>query len=104
MARLYVTLLMLYPRAFRLRYSAEMRRDFFELSREGLQEGSATELVRVWVQGLSDLMLTALKERSTLLATRSAYSLSVDPRIAARAMVVAVALVAVAVSGASLWQ
>jgi hypothetical protein len=61
-------------------------------------------LVRVWVQGLSDLVLTALKERSTLLAARSAYSLSVDPRIAVRAMVVAVALVAVAVSGASLWQ
>jgi hypothetical protein len=104
LARLYVTLLMLYPKAFRLRYSAEMRRDIFELSREGLQEGSATELVRVWVQGLSDLVLTALKERSTLLAARSAYSLSVDPRIAVRAMVVAVALVAVAVSGASLWQ
>jgi hypothetical protein len=81
-----------------------MRRDFFELSREGLQEGGATELVRVWVQGLSDLVLTALKERSTLLAARSAYSLSVDPRIAVRALVVAVVLVAVAVSGVSLWQ
>jgi receptor protein-tyrosine kinase len=100
-ARLYSALLVLYPKAFRRRYSAEMRRDFCELSREGLEEGGATELVRVWVQALSDLVLTALKERSTLLAARSAYSLFVDPRIAVRAMVVAVVLVAVAVTLAS---
>jgi capsular polysaccharide biosynthesis protein len=79
-----------------------MSRDFRELSREGLQEGGSTELMRVWVQAFSDLVLTALKERSTLLAARSAYSLSVDPRIAVRAMVVvAVVLVAVAVTLAS---
>jgi capsular polysaccharide biosynthesis protein len=77
-----------------------MRRDFSELMREGL-EGGAKELMRVWVQAFSDLVLTALKERSTLLAARSAYSLSVDPRIAVRAMVVAVVLVAVAVTLAS---
>ncbi len=92
---------MLYPKAFRLRYSEEMRRDFRELMREGLEEGGAKELVRVWVQAFSDLVLTALKERSTLLAARSAYCLFVDRRIAARAMVVAVVLVAVAVTLAS---
>ena len=100
-AWLYGALLVLYPKAFRRRYEAEMRRDFRELSREGLQEGGTTELVGVWVQAFSDLVLTALKERSTLLAARSAYSLAVDPRIAVRAMVVAVVLVAVAVTLAS---
>jgi hypothetical protein len=103
-AWLYGALLVLYPKAFRRRYEAEMRRDFRELSREGLQEGGSSELMRVWVQLFSDLVLTALKERSTLLAARSAYSLSVDQRIAVRALVVAVVLVAVAVSGVRLWQ
>jgi capsular polysaccharide biosynthesis protein len=101
LTRLYGALLVLYPKPFRRRYEAEMRRDFRELSREGLQEGGSTELMRVWAQSFSDLVLTALKERSILLAARSAYSLAVDPRIAVRAMVVAVVLVAVAVTLAS---
>jgi capsular polysaccharide biosynthesis protein len=106
-ARLYGALLALYPKAFRRRYSEEMRRDFRELLREGLEEGGRTELVRVWVQAHSDLVLTALKERSTSPARRYASYLSVDPRIAARAAArarVAVVLVAVAMSVASLWQ
>ncbi len=105
--RLYGALLVLYPKAFRRRYSEEMRRDFSELMREGLQEGGATELVRVWAQALSDLVLTALKERGTMSARRYAYYLSMDPRIAARAAaraMVAVVLVAVVVSMASLYQ
>ena len=99
-AWLYGALLVLYPKAFRRRYAAQMRRDFRELLREGLEEGGATELVRVWAQVFSDLVLTALKERSPMLA-RLAYYLSVDPRIAAGAMVVAVVLVAAAVTWAS---
>jgi hypothetical protein len=38
--RLYGALLALYPKAFRRRYEAEMRRDFREHSREGLREGA----------------------------------------------------------------
>ena len=38
-ARLYGALLFLYPKAFRRHYAREMRRDFQELSREGLEEG-----------------------------------------------------------------
>jgi hypothetical protein len=38
-ARLYGALLVLYPNAFRRRYSEEMRRDFRELMLEELQEG-----------------------------------------------------------------
>ncbi len=98
---------MLYPKAFRRRYGAEMRRDFCELMREGLEEGGAKELVRVWAQAIPDLVLTALKERSTMPAARNAYYVPVGPRIAARAMVnamVAVVLVAVGVSMAGLLQ
>ena len=52
-AWLYGALLVLYPKAFRRRYSEEMRQDFRELMLEGLEEGGATELVRVWVATLS---------------------------------------------------
>ena len=97
--RLYGALLALYPGAFRLRYAPEMRRDFAELSREGLKEGGGTELARVWGTTLSDLVVTAFRERSTMLS-RNAY-LPVDPRIAARA-IVAVVLVALTVTVASL--
>ena len=38
---IYGALLALYPRAFRQRYAEEMRRDFADLSREGLEEGGA---------------------------------------------------------------
>jgi hypothetical protein len=98
-ARLYGALLLLYPKAFRRRYAREMERDFKELSQEGLEEGGGLELARVWTSTLSDLALTALKERGTML-TRNAY-LPVEPRIVARVMV-AIVLVAMTVSIASL--
>jgi capsular polysaccharide biosynthesis protein len=98
-AWLYGVLLLLYPKAFRRRYAREMRRDFQELSREGLEEGGRVELVRVWTSTLSDLALTALKERGTVL-TRNAY-LPVEPRIVARVMA-AIVLVTMTVSIASL--
>jgi len=97
--RLYGALLALYPKAFRRRYAAEMRRDFADLSREALEEGGGAELVRVWGAAFSDLAITAFEERGTVLS-RNAY-LPVDPRIAARAML-AVVLVALTVVGASL--
>jgi len=49
-ARIYGVLLVLYPNAFRRCYAAEMRRDFLELMREGLQEGGATKMMRVLAQ------------------------------------------------------
>src|SRR5215218_11277203 len=76
-AWLYGALLVLYPKAFRHRYAAQMRRDFRELLREGLEEGGATELVRVWAQVFSDLVLTALMERG-IMPARFAHYLSVD--------------------------
>ncbi len=80
--RLYGALLVLYPQAFRRRYAPEMRRDFRELSWEGLDEGSGTRLARVWTAAFSDLVLTALEERGTMLA-RNGY-LPVAPHRAAR--------------------
>ena len=80
--RLYGALLVLYPEAFRRRYAAEMRRDFRELSREGLQEEGRTGLAGVWTAAFSDLALTALEERGTMLA-RNGY-LPVAPATAAR--------------------
>jgi capsular polysaccharide biosynthesis protein len=100
--RLYGALLVLYPKAFRRRYGPQMRRDFHELSREGLEEGGATELLRVWAATLSDLVLTALMERGVMPARNTQKP--VDPRIVGRAMVVAVMLVAVGVSWASFLQ
>jgi protein tyrosine kinase modulator len=99
--RLYGALLSLYPRSFRRRYAEEMRRDFADLSREGLEEGGGTELARVWGGAFSDLALTALQERGTAMS-RNGY-LPVEPRVAARA-VVAVVLVAVTVAAASLTE
>jgi hypothetical protein len=58
-----------------------MRRDFGDLSQEGLEEGGGRELARVWAATLTDLAVTALKERGTTLA-RDAYVL-VAPRIVA---------------------
>jgi capsular polysaccharide biosynthesis protein len=96
---MYGALLALYPRAFRQRYAEEMRRDFADLSREGLEEGGAAELARVWGRAFSDLALTALQERGTAMSRNTL--LPMEPRAAARAMV-AVVLVAVTVTGASL--
>src|SRR5918998_3432531 len=78
---LYGALLSLYPRAFRERYAEEMRRDFADLSREGLEEGGRTELLRVWGGAFSDLALTAIRERGTAMS-RSGYPL-IKPRTAA---------------------
>jgi capsular polysaccharide biosynthesis protein len=107
-ARLYGALLVLYPRAFRRRYGAEMRRDFRQLSREGLEEGGARRLGWVLAVGLSDLAITALAERSSAAARRrGALPFSVDPRMAARAMaaaLLATAVAAVFVTLASLMQ
>jgi hypothetical protein len=90
--RLYGALLALYPRSFKRRYAEEMRRDFADLSREGLEEGGGAELVRVWGGAFSDLALTALRERGTAMS-RSAY-LPVGPRTAAMAVVAAVLVAA----------
>lgn len=96
---LYGALLTLYPKDFKRQYASEMRRDFIDILREGLEEGGMPELGRVWAATLWDLTITALQERGTMMA-RNAY-LPVSPRVAAR-LTVAVVLIAVTVAVASL--
>lgn len=100
--RLYGALLVLYPKNFRRRYSSEMRRDFEDLSREGIEEGGGTELARVWAATLLDLVVTALEERVTMLVVRHSY-LTISARTAAR-LTVAISIIAGTVVMASLAQ
>jgi capsular polysaccharide biosynthesis protein len=96
--RLYGALLALYPRSFRRRYASEMRQDFGDLAREGL-EGGGKELARVWAATLLDLAVTAAQERGTMLMRDARLPLA--PRVAAR-LAVAIVLIAVSVTIASL--
>jgi hypothetical protein len=93
----YGALLFLYPKSFRLRYSAELRRDFFSLSREALREGGILGVVRVWAYAFSALVLTAIRQRR--------ITLPMEQRVAsAMVMVLQVAVIAVIVAMVSFWQ
>ena len=92
----YGALLFLYPKSFRLRYAAELRRDFFGLSREALREGGVLGVLRVWTQAFSALVLTAIRRRRIL---------PMEQRVAsAMVMMLQVAVVAVIVGMVSIWQ
>ena len=96
-AWLYGALLVLYPKAFRLRYSGELRRHFFGLSREALRERGVLGVVRVWAHAFSALVLTAIRWRS--------ITLPMEQRVAsAMVMMLQVAVVAVIVGMVSIWQ
>ena len=70
--RAYRTLLQAYPRELRDEYGDEMARCFRDLCREQLEEGGGLGLAALWARTLPELLYTALKERSTMLA-RNAY-------------------------------
>src|ERR687894_564641 len=92
----YGALLLLYPKSFRLRYSAELRRDFFGLSREALQEGGYLGLARVWAYAFSTLALTGIRQKRN--------TLPMEQRVAsAMVMMLQVAVVAVIVAMVSFW-
>ncbi len=67
----YRWLLRAYPRGLRDGYGDEMGRCFRDLCREAL-EGGGLGLAALWARTLPELLYTALKERSTMLA-RNAY-------------------------------
>ena len=93
----YGALLFLYPKSFRLRYSAELRRDIFGLSREALREGGILGVVRVWAHAFSALVLTGIRQRRN--------TLPMERRVAgAMVMMLQVAVVAVIVAMVSFWQ
>jgi len=70
--RAYRSLLRAYPRELRDRYGEEMARCFRDLCREELEDGSGLGLAALWARTLPELLYTALKERSTMLA-RNTY-------------------------------
>jgi hypothetical protein len=70
--RVYRSLLRAYPREFRDEYGDEMARCFRDLCREELEDGGGLGLAALWAHTLPELLYTALKERSTMLA-RNAY-------------------------------
>jgi hypothetical protein len=69
--RVYRSLLRAYPGELRDEYGDEMVRCFRDLCREALEDGGVG-LAALWVRTLLELVSTALKERSTVLA-RNAY-------------------------------
>ena len=71
--RAYRSLLWAYPRGLRDGYGDEMARCFRDLCREELEDGGGgSGLAALWARTLPELVYTALKERSTMLA-RDAY-------------------------------
>ena len=78
--RAYRSLLRAYPRELRDEYGDEMVRLFRDLCREELEDGGSS-LAALWARTLPELLYTALKERSTMLA-RSAYRAVVGAALA----------------------
>ena len=70
--RAYRSLLRAYPRELRDEYGEEMARCFRDLCREELEDGGGLGLAALWARTLPELLYTALKERSTMLA-RNTY-------------------------------
>ena len=66
--RAYRSLLRAYPRELRDEYGDEMARCFQDLCREELEDGGGLGLAGLWAHTLPELLCTALKERSTMLA------------------------------------
>src|ERR687896_2261411 len=70
--RVYRSLLRAYPRGLRDEYGEEMARCFRDLCREELEDGGGLGLAALWARTLPELLYSALKERSTMLA-RNTY-------------------------------
>ncbi len=66
--RVYRSLLRAYPCELRDEYGEEMARCFRDLCREKLEDGGGLGLAALWAYTLPELLCTALKERSTMLA------------------------------------
>jgi hypothetical protein len=80
--RAYRALLRAYPRELRDGYGDEMARCFRDLCREKLEDGGGLDLAALWAHTLPELLYTALKERSPMLA-RNAYRAAVGVALAA---------------------
>jgi hypothetical protein len=79
--RAYRSLLRAYPRELRDEYGDEMVRCFRDLCREKLEDNGGLSLAALWARTLPELLYTALKERSTMLA-RNTYRAAVRVALA----------------------
>ena len=70
--RAYRSLLRVYPRELRDEYGDEMTLCFRDLCREELEDRGGLGLAALWAHTLPELLHTAIKERSTMLA-RNTY-------------------------------
>lgn len=98
----YRFLLRAYPRGLRDEYGDEMARCFRDLCREELEDGGGPGLAGLWARTLPELLYTALKERSIVLA-RNAYRVAVRPVLVA-ASVLALPLLAMQVTNEVAWD
>jgi GNAT superfamily N-acetyltransferase len=80
--RAYRSLLRAYPRELRDEYGEEMARCFRDLCRQELEDGGGLSLAALWAYTLPELLYSALKERSTMLA-RNAYRFAAGVALAA---------------------
>jgi hypothetical protein len=94
-------LLWAYPHELRDEYGDEMARCFRDLCRQELEDGSGLGLAALWVHTLPEVLDTALKERSTMLA-RNAYRSTVGIALAT-AFILLLHLLAMQITDAVVW-
>jgi hypothetical protein len=100
--RAYRSLLRAYPRELRDEYGDEMARCFRDLCREELEDGGGLGLAALWANTLPELLYSALKERSTMLA-RNAYRAAARLVLAA-ASILMLPLLAMQVTDQVVWD
>jgi hypothetical protein len=61
--KVYATLLLLYPEAFRSAYGDEMLQLFGDCYRDARETGHRSEMLKLWLSSLADVMVNACAER-----------------------------------------
>ena len=100
--RAYRSLLRAYPRELRDEYGDEMVRCFRDLCREKLEDNGGLSLAALWARTLPELLYTALKERSTMLA-RNTYRAAVRVALAT-AFILLLPLLAMQITDEVVWD
>lgn len=74
--RIYRALLHLYPRDFQHEFGVMMAQDFYDLSRDAYEKGGSVKLSSIWLQTVTDLVITATAEH---LDTRGKFIMTTPP-------------------------